>query len=308
MRIIFAASLIILISSCSQVPEKKQPVVVSLLGKEYFEPVRSEKAQAKLDSNLNVAKTNWEKDPSEENYIWYGRRLAYLLRLQEAVDVFTQGLEKFPNSAKLLRHRGHRFISLRQFDKAIDDLSKANTLSKDLPLDVEPDGSPNRFNIPLSSTQFNVLYHLGLAYYLKGDFAHAKEAYVECIKTCKNDDSLVATIDWFYMATERGGNKDEAKGILNVVTDSMNIIENDSYYRRCQMYQGKMQPELLLQVGAGDSDPDLTMATQGYGVGNWYLYNGDSTKAKEIFEKVVSGKHFSAFGFIASEAELARWK
>ena len=177
--------------------------MISLLGKEYFEPKRSEKSQAGLDSNLNVAKTNWEKDPSEENYIWYGRRLGYLSRFQESVDVFTSGLEKFPTSAKLLRHRGHRFISLRKFDGAIEDLSKANMLSKDMPLEVEPDGSPNRLNLPLSNTQFNILYHLGLAYYLKGDFAHAKEAYEACLKTCKNDDSLVATVDWLYMATAR---------------------------------------------------------------------------------------------------------
>jgi hypothetical protein len=68
-----------------------------------------------------------------------------------------------------------------------------------------------------------------------------------------------------------------------------------------------MQPQLLLEVGPGDEDPDLTIATQGYGVGNWYYYNGDTAKAREIFQKVVDGKHFSSFGFIASEAELARW-
>ena len=74
------------------------------------------------------------------------------------------------------------------------------------------------------------------------------------------------------------------------------------------MYQGKSSPDALLQVGTDEQDTDLAFATQGYGVGNWYLYNGDSAKAKEVFEKVVAGKYFSAFGFIAAEAELARWR
>ena len=52
---------------------------------------------------------------------------------------------------------------------------------------------------------------------------------------------------------------------------------------------------------------ELAMATQGYGVGNWFLYNGDTTQAESVFRQVVSGKYFGAFGFIAAEAELARW-
>ncbi len=296
--------------SCSKQGDKKStaPVVITLLGKSFYEPERSAKTQALLDSNLNVAITNWKKDSSEENYIWYGRRLGYLSRFTEAINIFTEGLEKYPNSAKLLRHRGHRFISLRLFDRAIEDLSKANRLANALPRDIEPDGSPNRLNKPLSSTLFNIRYHLALAHYLKGDFAQAQQDYFGCLTTCDNDDLLVATIDWLYMTYRRQGMEKEALSALGNINDSMNIIENDSYYKRCQMYQGKMVPELLLEVGPGDTDPDLTIATQGYGVGNWYLYNGDSAKAKEVFEKVVSGKHFASFGFIASEVELARWK
>ena len=127
---------------------EKQPVVISLLGKEYFEPERSEEAQKKLDDNLATAKENWEKDPSEENYVWYGRRLAYLSRFQQAIDVFTEGLEKYPNSAKLYRHRGHRYISMRLFDRAIYDLTKANQLAPISPLEIEPDGAPNKLNKP----------------------------------------------------------------------------------------------------------------------------------------------------------------
>lgn len=283
---------------------------MSLLGKTFFEPERSAKVQARLDSNLEVAKTNWEKDPSEENYIWYGRRLAYLSRFEEAVDVFTEGIAKYPNSARLYRHRGHRFISLRRFDRAIEDLTMASRFIPGFPFEIEPDGAPNKLNTPLSSTQFNIRYHLALAYYLKGDFANAEIVYQSCLTTCNNDDLLVACVDWMYMNHRRQGKETEAKSILGNIRDSMAIIENDSYYKRCRMYKGKIPPDSVLQVGANqDQDAaDLALATQGYGVGNWYLCNGDSAKAKEVFEKVVAGKYFAAFGFIAAEAELARWK
>lgn len=282
------------------------PEVVSLLGTTYYEPERSPEAQQRLDSSLALAKKNFTDDPSEENFIWYGRRLGYLSRFNEAIDILSQGIDKYPESYRLLRHRGHRFISMRLFDRAIDDLTKASQLMTPYPVEIEPDGAPNKLNIPLSSTQFNIWYHLGLAHYLKGDFEKAEQAYIECLKVSNNDDLLVATIDWFYMTYRRQGKNEVAEGLLGNITDTMNIIENDSYYRRLQMYQGKLQPEDLLTVNEQAEDYDLSLATQGYGVGNWYLYNGDTTKAKEIFEKVVAGKSFASFGFIAAEAELAR--
>ena len=294
--------------SCSQKHEGRAPVVISLLGKAYYEPERPTKVQARLDSNLEVALSNLENRISEENFIWLGRRLGYMSRFNEAVRVFTDGLERYPESARLYRHRGHRYISLRLFDKAIDDLNRANVLSSTLPLEMEPDGEPNKINKPLSTLQFNIRYHLGVAHYLKGEFTKAWEAFVECLKICDNDDLLVACVDWMYMTERRLGWTREAASVINNVHEGMTIIENDSYYKRCRMYQGHLSPDSLLAGDPKSEDYELVMATQGYGVGNWYLYNGDSVKAKEIFEKVVAGKYFSAFGFIAAEAELARWK
>jgi len=303
------AGLVLILSACGNEKDGRQLVLTSLLGTKYYEPVRSEKVQARLDSNLNVAKANWEKDPSEENYIWYGRRLGYLSRFQQAIDVLTEGIAKFPNSAKLYRHRGHRYISMRNFDLAIEDLTKASTLMPAEPLEIEPDGIPNSINTPLSSTQFNVWYHLGLAYYLKGDYVNAEKAYDECWKTCVNDDLRIACIDWMYMNYRRGRKEIKADNLLRDVTDTMKIVENDSYYKRCLMYKGLLASDSVLKVTTKDPEQaDLALATQGYGVGNFFYYNGNSSRAKVIFDQVVAGRHFGAFGFIAAEAELARWQ
>jgi len=305
----FTLSLLLLAAGCGISPSReKAPVVIGLLGKAFYEPDRPEKVQARLDSSLQVALKSWQNNPSEDNYIWYGRRLGYLSRFQEAIDVFTEGIEKYPQSAKLYRHRGHRYISMRMFDRAIDDLIQANSLPTSFPLEIEPDGIPNAINKPLSTVKFNILYHLGLAYYLKGDFSQAEQAYIECLKFCDNDDLMVACVDWMYMTYCREGKLVQAQSIIGNVHEGMTIIENDSYYNRCLMYQRKLSPDSVLTVHGADPDQaDLALATQGYGVGNWYLCNGDSAKAKSIFEQVVAGRYFSAFGFIAAEAELARW-
>jgi tetratricopeptide (TPR) repeat protein len=283
-----------------------KPVVTSLLGKTFYQPQWPEKTKSKLDSNLQVAKTNFSLDPSEENYIWLGRRYAYLYYYDSAMNVFTEGISKFPDSFRLYRHRGHRFITLRKFDEAISDLEKASQLMNGIPIEVEPDGAPNKLNQPVSNTQFNIWYHLGLAYYLKGDFQKAESAYLECMKVSDNDDLIAATADWLYMTYRRENKKEEAEKLLVGIKDDMKIIENDSYYKRLKMYQGKSSPGELLTVKGNDDDAYLALATQGYGVGNWYLYNGDEKRAKDIFNKVAEGNYFSAFGFIAAEAELHR--
>jgi tetratricopeptide (TPR) repeat protein len=293
--------------SCARLEKNEEiPVLTSLTGKQYFEPQRSPHSQARLDSNLRVAQANFEMDPSEENYIWLGRRQGYLMHLKEAVATFTGGLKKYPDSYRLLRHRGHRYISLREFDNAVSDLQRASELMQGKPLETEPDGQPNAINQPLSNTQFNVWYHLALAHYLNGNFAEAERAYLECMKVSDNDDLFVATADWLYMTYRREGKEAEAAQLLAMVTDTMNIVENDSYYLRLQMYQGKIPADSLLAVGPGNPDPDLALATQGYGVGNWHLYNGDTARALDVFNQVLSGKHFSAFGFIAAEADVVR--
>ncbi len=278
------------------IPQASEPdyEVMSLLG----EPLNPPAAPAEVVKS--------REDALEDAIIWHGRRLGYMSRFNEAIEVFTTGLEDFPNSYKLLRHRGHRFVSVRKFDEAIADFEKAKSLMP-AEIEVEPDGNPNALNIPLSNTQFNILYHLGLAYYLKGDYQNAVSAYIDCLEYCENDDSVIATKDWLYMTYRRMGADDKAAELLETITEDMNIIENDSYYNRMLMYKGLMQPEELLDIEASnDPDMGISLATQGYGVANWYLYNGDEAKAKEILNLVVNSPIWAAFGYIAAEVDLSK--
>lgn len=259
-----------------------------------------------LDANLAAAEAESAANPdSVDALIWLGRRQAYLWRYREALETFSQGVTRFPDDPRVYRHRGHRYITLRDFDAAVVDFEKAASLFAGQPDEIEPDGQPNALNQPLSTLQFNVWYHLALAHYLSGNFEQAARAYDECMKVSTNDDLLVATADWYWMTLMRLDRKAEADAILARITPEMNIVENTSYHRRLLMYKGIETPEALLDTTTAD---DLTIATQGYGVGNWHLVNGDQAKAREIFERVVAGRSWSAFGYIAAEADLARMR
>jgi tetratricopeptide (TPR) repeat protein len=280
------------------------PEAVSILGKPLYPMELPAETRAVLETNLGAAEAERAKSPtSEDALIWVGRRQAYLWRYRDAIDTYSKGLALQPKSFKLYRHRGHRYITLRDFDRAVADLERAAALIADVADEVEPDGAPNKYGKPRSTSHSNIWYHLGLAYYLKGDFTNALRAYHECMKFSANDDMRVATLDWLYMTYRRLGRHGAARLLLDQVTDKMEILENDSYHRRLLMYKGIIKPEQLLDTTRAD---DLTIATQGYGVGNWYLVENNRAKAREIFEKVVQGRQWAAFGYIAAEVDLER--
>ncbi|HLM69626.1 MAG TPA: hypothetical protein VK358_18940, partial [Longimicrobium sp.] len=245
----------------------------------------------------------YQRDPQNADaIIWLGRRVAYLGRYRDAIDIFTEGVRKHPADPRMYRHRGHRYITVREFRLAERDLARAARLIAGRPDEVEPDGIPNARNRPTSTLQSNVWYHLGLARYLRGDLRGALAAYRECMKVSKNPDMLVATSHWLYMTLRRLSREREAAQLLAPITAGMEIIENQAYYRRLLMYKGLIPPEALL----ADEQDALTLATQGYGVGNWHLYNGRPEQAEEIFWRVTSAENWTPFAYIAAEADLRR--
>jgi tetratricopeptide (TPR) repeat protein len=303
MRLVVIAVLVALLGgTVAAQPAGRKPEATSLAGKPLYAidlPNRE-----KLEADLAQAEKELAARPNDaEAIIWVGRRLGYLWRYQDAIAMFSKGIALHPNNPRLYRHRGHRYITVRQFDRAIADFDKAVALIKGTPDEIEPDGAPNPTGKPRSTLHFNIWYHLGLAHYLKGDFAKAADAYVECMKVSTNDDAVTATSDWQWMTLMRMNRKAEAARVLERITPTMEILENGSYHRRLLMYKGLATPESLLDPGKADA---LTIATQGYGVGNWFLVTGNRARAREIFQQVVSGTSWSAFGYIAAEADLQR--
>jgi tetratricopeptide (TPR) repeat protein len=284
--------------------EGQKPEATSLSGKPLFAidlPNR-----AKLEADLAQAEKDLAARPDDaEAIVWAGRRLAYLWRYQDAIAMFSKGIALHADNPKLYRHRGHRYITTRQFDRALADFDKAVLLIKGRPDEVEPDGAPNAMNKPRSTLHFNIWYHLALAHYLKDDYEKALSAWNECMKVSHNDDSITATSDWMWMTLMRLDRKAEAATVLERITPKMDILENGSYHRRLLMYKGLEKPDTLLDPAKAD---DLTIATQGYGVANWYFVNGNRARARQILEQVVAGRSWSAFGYIAAEADLQRMK
>ncbi|MBL8207418.1 MAG: tetratricopeptide repeat protein [Blastocatellia bacterium] len=260
-----------------------KPEIVSLLGVKLS-------AQADEKGEVAAAEKKLATDPHNiDLLVALGRAQASVWRYQDAIATYTRGLKLAPKNAPIIallyRHRGHRYISTRQFDKAVADLERA---------------------AKLNDHDFDIWYHLGLAYYLKGNYNKAINAYEQCRAVAEKegkDDSVIAVSDWLYMAYRRARKDVDAAKALERITPNMNVKENKSYFDRLLFYKGLKQETEIFNL---EKATDLEIATVGYGLGNWHWYHGNRAKAEEYFRKITSGKYWPAFGFIAAEVELSR--
>jgi tetratricopeptide (TPR) repeat protein len=279
---------------------------ISFLGEPLFSSPPSGEAGERMNAQLAEALALHESDPRAiDGFVWYGRRLAYLGRYAEAIRVYSEGLALQSNEPHLLRHRGHRYITVRRIDNAISDLVRAAQAVAGSEDEVEPDGQPNEAGIPTSTLKTNIWYHLGLAYYLDWNFSAAADAFQRCFELARNDDMRVAAADWLYMSLRRDGRSEGVSSVIAFVTDDMELLENHAYYRRIRMYRG-MESARSIESELRREDDALTLATVGYGIGNWYLVEGDTTRAIGMFEQIMDTGLWQAFGYIAAEADLAR--
>jgi tetratricopeptide (TPR) repeat protein len=256
--------------------------------------------------NLVEAEVEYRGIPDDADaLIWYGRRLAYAGQYREAINTYSEGIQKHPSDARIYRHRGHRYITLRMLDEAVEDFERAARLIEGTEDEIEPDGAPNAMNIPVSTLNTNIWYHLGLAYYLRDDMENALRAYEKCLRISPNDDMTVAATHWLYMILRRLGRDEDAAQVLEPITSDMELIENQAYHQLTLLYKGDLAEADL----TGSEEPSTTPSNVGiaYGLGNWHFYNGNVAAAKEIFRQITESRGgWGGFGYIAAEADLSR--
>ena len=256
-----------------------------------------------LEEKKEEARINFLEDSTDLNtIIWYGRRLAYLNHFEEAISIFSRGITVHPNAPELYRHRGHRMISLRRFEEAILDLNHAAKLAQNRPVEIEPDGLPNKLAIPLSNLHYNIYYHLGLAYYLLADYTNAVKSFQSCIAYSNNDDLKAATTYCLVLADLRLGRNNDVEKLLSLIHPNMEIIENQAYLEQLLIFKNQSTSD----YPKDSSGPKETNPTSLYGISVWYEHRGDTGSASNIRKRMLSTGSWTYFGYIAAEADSLR--
>ena len=252
---------------------------------QYKSPAGVEYRSQKDTGTVARAQKALAANPKDVNLIIaLGTAQAGIRDMRGAIQTFTRGLDVVPNNALLYRWRGHRHLSLRELDLALDDFSKG---------------------LKIDSTVYGIWYHLGIVKFVRGDFNGAADAFKRAQPRAPDAGELAGSTDWLWMSLSRAGKGAEAKAMLARRPDSLKTDPEYGYTKRLRMYRGEVTPEKLITK---TDTADVQAATLNFGLGNWYLIKGDTAKAKAAFEKSTASGGWPGFGFIVSEAELKRLK
>lgn len=201
-------------------------------------------------------------------------------QFREAIATFTQGLAIAPNDPMLYRWRGHRYLSVRDWDRSLADLQKGYALD---------------------STNYGVLYHLGIVRFARGEFNEAARLFTMALPRAPNAGEQGGSVDWLWMSLMRAGRVADAKAHLDRRPDTQ--PNTNAYATRIKLYRGEIGPEQIIN---SPDTTDVGRSTLNYGLGNWYLLKGDTANARTAFERSVAAGGWPGFGFILSEIELRR--
>jgi tetratricopeptide (TPR) repeat protein len=211
------------------------------------------------------------------------RSLAGLRRYDDAVGACGMAVRIQPDSAEALRDRGHYFLNLGQVEAGLADLQKADTLARG---------------------DRGVFYHLGLAYYLKGDFANAARTYERCVNASTTDSARIECQAWLLPSLLRAGRRQDARSLLASVTNVPVPGHAALYLDRLLLFKGlRTEADLLATIS---TEGAVTEATVGYTLGVWHLLNGRPDPARKYFQRSIDSGLLTSWGGRASEAELRR--
>lgn len=272
------------------------PQATSLLGEPMYAMEDTTGEIARADSALALA-------PDDVDLLIAAARVRRnFWQYRDEIALYTRVIQITPGDWRPYRFRGHRYISVREFDDAIADMERARELA------------------PLN---WDVSYHLGLAYFVSGRFADAADEYLRCLglvgdaaaraadseefRSCSRNgtdpESRVAMTEWAARALHRSGRHAEAVALAEAVPDGLEVSENVSYYHNLLYAKGLKRAEDLLNPPPG---APYRLETVGYGIATRMLAAGDTTGAMELFVRIAADPWWPGFGRIAAEADLAR--
>ncbi|WP_411818972.1 tetratricopeptide repeat protein [Hyphococcus formosus] len=252
----------------------------------------------KLELDLAIAQAAFEVAPDrEDSYIWLGRRYGYLGRNAEAIDVFTRGLAKFPNSYKLHRFRGRHRARNRDFDGAIADYKAGLSKMKGIADSFEPDGAPNAIGLTISTYRSNLHYYLGQTSFATGNYQQMidqLELSTQSPIALPIRDHEVAVVFWQYIAMKKLGLDKQAAKHLATIPQRLDLIENHFYHRAVKVLQGRIPASEVLENGDSLAKFALGMKLE---------FEGERVRAKNILRDIVKQ---NALGYWPAEVELIR--
>jgi tetratricopeptide (TPR) repeat protein len=209
------------------------------------------------------------------------RTLARLARHTDAVEACSRAIALDPRNWEAIRDRGHYLINLNRVDEGLADMQKAAAMKQG---------------------DYQIDYHLGLAYFIKQDYAKAVPVWQACVKDAPELANKVACYGWLYPSLKKAGREADAATALEAAL-ALGAKPDVAYMNRLMLFKGTLsEADAAKQMEANA----LQQATVGYSIGLWHELNGRADKAREYYQKATASDARTAFGHVAATNALMR--
>ncbi len=300
----------LLIISCQSGTKERDgnaaPVLIqeatSLDGKPLYRKMVSEDDLESADELIEAFRK--KQNLQESDYLELGKIYTSTNRYRDAIGVFEEGIQRFPDSYRLHRNKGHRHLSLRELRPAITHLSTADQLiGPEDNGDLEYDASGK----PTGTYKYWVKYYSGVYYMLSDDLNNAIKCYQSCIDLAIDNKNTVGPSAWLYHLNQMKGNPETAQEIIDRIDEDLDTDQGHPYFKQAMLFKGVFTPEELMAARPPSAaDWSVQDATVTFGVARYHVYQSDSTSYLGLIDKILSTDHWNAWAYVMAEKDRVK--
>jgi len=293
----------------SKDPKAGVAFAVNLLGNKLQEWKDTDSLKQSREAYIEQSRTVYlSKLEDPKGYIQYGRAFVANGQVENAIELYSKGIEKFPEVADLYLYRGEAMLLGRQLTGAIDNFWKSGQKMEKISNPKGLTGMWGTDSIADMTLQFKNYLLMGLAFQCNNDFSSADKMFEVCGDFSTNTDLWVRSYYWQYQCYTRSGRSEDVKNILNAISKDMHILPSSKAYHDAMLfYKGEISEKALVDLtNLPNNIIDAEdWAIKAYALGYKYQLDNKKEKAAEIFRTIMSSGYWTLLPCLAAEAELS---
>lgn len=245
------------------------------------------------------------EDP--KSYLAFARAYSEGGRIENAIDILTKGIKKFPEIPDFYTYRGENFLRSRQLTECVDDFWKAGQKMEKSTQSPGLIGMLGEDSVANMSLAYRNYLMMGLGFFCINDLSSADKFFEVCGDFSTNSDLWARSYYWQYACYPRSGRTKDAEDILKNLNDEMQILPiSKPYLDALKYYKGSIQESELVdpEFKPSNSEEANPWLIKMYAVGVKNLLTNHKDKAISIFQKITASGYWNTLPALAAEAEL----
>lgn len=236
-----------------------------------------------LNESVKEAKLYLKKNPKEvDAWIDYGRELIRQNLYREAIDIYNQGLLKFPLNPYLLTLAGRAYLNIRRYEEAVANFVLSKRIKPDL---------------------FDTYYHLGVAYYLLEDNELSLKTFDKTMKLADCDEDYTGSAYWYLLTLMRMDKKEEVYKFAGHIEPGLKLTLGYAFYNVLLIVNGNKEIDDVLKIEDNMTNAHLIYY---YGIACYQYFLGNESEGDRLILRILEekeGKRWAGFAYLGALLE-----